>query len=56
MESLRLSIKYGHGDLGWADKQDHDTLVNLLAYEREEYDAIDRARKRAQAPPRPRGR
>lgn len=56
MESLRLSIKYGHGDLAWADKQDRDTLVNLLAYEREEYAALDRARKRAQTPRPPRGR
>lgn len=43
MEALRLSVKYGHGDLGWADRQSKTDLVDLLALEREE--AVARAPK-----------
>lgn len=34
MAALRLSIRYGHGDLHWWERQSPEDQALLLAYER----------------------
>lgn len=46
MTSLRLSIRYGGGNLHFFDELPHEDQVNLMALEREENDAAA-ARARA---------
>lgn len=55
MSALRLSLRYGHGDLAWADKQSRADLADILALERIDTEAAEKEQARPARPP-PRGR
>ncbi len=47
MNALRLSLRYGHGDLAWADRLSASEVADILAVEAIDRDAASLARRKA---------
>ncbi len=47
MNALRLSLRYGHGDLAWADRLSASEVADILAVEAIDAEAATLARRKA---------